>query len=72
MKTIYLALFLCLAASVIAEDTLPEDVKIDPLLSVKDQFSKARKKGWDFSEDKKKTEFQNRSDGIALNLPLQN
>ena len=38
------------------------------MLSIKDQFSKARKKGWDFSEDKQKTEFQGKSDGIAFNF----
>ena len=66
MKTIYLFLFLCLAASVVAEEVLPEEVKIDPLLSIKEQFSKARKKGWDFSEEQKKSEVLNKSDGIAF------
>ena len=41
-------------------------MKIDPLLSVKEQFSKARKKGWDFSEEKRKSEFQGKSDGISF------
>ena len=68
MKTIYLFLFLCLAALVVAEEALPEEVKIDPLLSVKEQFSKARKKGWDFSEEKKKSEFQGKSEGINFEL----
>ncbi|HEY5235038.1 MAG TPA: hypothetical protein VIJ14_02570, partial [Rhabdochlamydiaceae bacterium] len=45
-----------------------EEVKIDPLLSVKEQFSKARKKGWDFSEEKKKSEFQKKNDDIVFEL----
>ncbi len=49
-----------------AEEALPEEVKIDPLLSVKEQFSKSRKKGWDFSEEKKKSEFQGKNDGISF------
>jgi hypothetical protein len=59
-----LLLFICLTGFLIAEEALPEEVKIDPLISVKEQFSKARKKGWDFSENKKKTQFQAKSDGI--------
>ena len=66
MKTIYLALFLCLAALVVAEEAPKEEVKIDPLLSVKEQFSKARKKGWDFSEQQKKSEVENKNDGITF------
>jgi hypothetical protein len=62
MKSLLLSI--CLTGFLIAEEALPEEVKIDPLISVKEQFSKARKKGWDFSEDKKKTEFQAKPDGI--------
>jgi hypothetical protein len=54
MKSLLLSI--CLTSFLIAEESLPEEVKIDPLISVKEQFSKARKKGWDFSEDKKKTQ----------------
>ncbi len=64
MKSLLLAI--CLTSFLIAEEPLPEEVKIDPLISVKDQFSKARKKGWDFSDEKKKSEVQNKSDGIAF------
>jgi len=66
MKSLLLSI--CLTSFLIAEEALPEEVKIDPLLSVKEQFSKARKKGWDFSENKKKTEFQGISDGIKFEL----
>jgi len=66
MKTIYLLLFLCLAGAVVAEEAPIEEVKIDPLLSVKEQFSKARKKGWDFSDEKKKSEVQYKSDSITF------
>ena len=51
-----------------AEEAPVEEIKIDPLISVKEQFSKARKKGWDFSEEKKKSEVQYKSDGIAFEL----
>jgi len=64
MKSLLLSI--CLTSFLIAEETLPEEVKVDPLLSVKEQFSKARKKGWDFSEEKKKSEVQNKSDGIIF------
>ena len=64
MKSLLLSI--CLTSFLIAEEALPEEVKIDPLLSVKEQFSKARKKGWDFSENKKKSEFQQKSDDIKF------
>jgi hypothetical protein len=64
MKSLLLSL--CLTSFLIAEEPLPEEVKIDPLISVKEQFSKARKKGWDFSEEQKKSEVPNKSDGITF------
>ena len=64
MKTIIA--FLCLASSLIANEVPVEEVKIDPLLKVKEQFSKSRKKGWDFSEENKKSQPQKKSEGITF------
>jgi hypothetical protein len=69
MKTILVS-FLLLGSLVAEELPIPE-VKIDPMLSVKEQFSKARKKGWDFSEHKKKTEFQNKNESLFDLNPIE-
>lgn len=66
MKSLLLSI--CLTSFLIAEEELPEEVKIDPLLSVKEQFSKARKKGWDFSEEQKKSQFKKKIEGLQVEL----
>ncbi len=70
MKTIIA--FLCLASSLIANEVPVEEVKIDPLLKVKEQFSKSRKKGWDFSEENKKSQPQKKSEGITFEFSDRN
>ena len=65
--------FLCLASSLIANEAEPvEELKIDPLFEMKQQFSKARKKGWDFSAENKKSELQKKSDGITFEFSAGN
>jgi hypothetical protein len=49
-----------------AEEVSVEKLKIDPLIEMKEQFSRARKKGWDFSAEKKKAELQNKSEGLGF------
>ncbi len=69
MKTILVSVLLL--GSLVAEEAPAPEVKIDPLLSVKEQFSKARKKGWDFSEEKKKTEFENKNESLFDLKPVE-
>jgi len=72
MKTILLSL--CLAGSLFAdeaEEAPIEELKIDPLLSVKEEFSEARKNDWDFVPEKKKVEFQHTTDGYEFNFTFQ-
>ncbi|HEX2579544.1 MAG TPA: hypothetical protein VHK67_03985 [Rhabdochlamydiaceae bacterium] len=69
MKLLFL--LICPIGFLIAEEPLPEDVKIDPVISIKEQLTKRRKKGWDFSEEQKKSEGQIRTDGITFNWKPQ-
>ena len=71
MKTILLSL--CLAGSLFADEAEKpiEELKIDPLLSVKEEFSEARKKKWDVSPEKKKMEYQYTTDGYEFNFTFQ-
>jgi hypothetical protein len=69
MKKMILSLFLCLASTLVADEAKEvavEELKIDPLISMKEQFSKARKKGWDFSAERKKSELPQKSKGIEF------
>ena len=70
MKTLLLSLSLCLSCLIAdeAQDVVAEEVQIDPLISVKEQFSKARKKGWDFSAEKKKNETQKKESAFELRI----
>jgi hypothetical protein len=66
MKTIFISLFLCLMLSLAANETkdrIIEEPTIDTLKPFKEQFSQARKKGWDFSDSKSKNQLPNNTRG---------
>lgn len=72
MKTILLSL--CLAGSLLAdkaEEAPIDELKIDPLLSVKEEFAEAHKNDWDFVPEKKKMEYQYTTDGYEFNFTFQ-
>lgn len=71
MKTILLSLSFCLTSLLIcneAEERPSEELKIDPFIAMKEQFAKARKRGWDFSVEKKKAEVRKENKGLQFSF----